>query len=77
MSKPTSVSPIPRRGHLAPANGAEFVKSLSATQRAYFRRRESERQARLQAALRDLARGLGVVNALNGHAVNALAHTAP
>lgn len=49
-------------------NDGDFLRSLTPRQRAYFVRRESARQARLQSTLRDLSRGLGTVSELNGEA---------
>ncbi len=46
----------------------QFVASLDRRQKRYFLSRERERQAALQAALRDLSRGFGAVGALNGEA---------
>ncbi len=50
---------------------AEFVKTLTARQCAYFYQRESKRQAAFQSALRDLSHGLGIVNTLNNQALAA------
>jgi hypothetical protein len=49
-------------------NDAQFLASLGRAQKRYFLARERERQALLQAALRDLSRGFGAVGALNGEA---------
>lgn len=48
---------------------AEFVKTLTPRQREYFLSRELSIQQRLQAALRELSRGFGTVNALSGEAL--------
>ena len=47
---------------------AQFLASLDRAQGRYFLSRERERQALLQASLRDLSRGLGAVGELNGEA---------
>jgi hypothetical protein len=48
---------------------AQFLASLDRAQKRYFLMRERERQALLQASLRDLSRGLGVVGALHGESL--------
>ncbi|MFT3898050.1 MAG: hypothetical protein QM719_10225 [Thermomonas sp.] len=53
-------------------NDARFLAGLDPEQRRYFLARESAKRDLLQAALRDLARGIGVVSALNGEAQSLL-----
>lgn len=76
MSKPISYMHVSQSNQRTPDNDAQFIQTLSERQRAYFLSRESERQTQLQDALRHLARGLSIVNDLNGHAVHAIARTA-
>lgn len=76
MSKPTLHARAPRKNDLLPSSDAEFIQTLSERQRAYFLRRESERQAQLQEALRCLARSLSAINDLNGRVVHVIARTA-
>jgi len=45
---------------------AAFFRSLNPRQRAWFLQRESDLTARLQASLRDLAKGMSEVSAING-----------
>ena len=46
----------------------QFIASLDHAQKRYFLAREKERQELLQASVRDLSRGLGVIGVLNGEA---------
>lgn len=48
-----------------------FVRSLNPAQRDYFHLREEQGRERLQAALRALGRGLGIVGQLQGGATAA------
>lgn len=75
MSKPTLYARAPRKNDLQPSSDMEFIRMLSERQRAYFLRRESERQAHLQEALRSLTRGLSAINDLNDHVLHAIART--
>lgn len=47
-----------------------FVGSLTPRQRRYFLLRETQIQTRLQSGMRDLARGLSEVSALNAEALS-------
>lgn len=47
---------------------AEFLRSLTPRQSAYFLQRETARHVRLQSALRDLSHGLSTVSELSGEA---------
>ena len=50
---------------------AQFLASLDRAQKRHFLMREATRRAALQAALADLARGLGAIGSLHGEALSA------
>ena len=62
-----------RRDSHAFETDAEFLHSLTKRQREYFIRRETTVQERLQAALRDVSRGLGVISGLKERLIKSLA----
>ena len=49
---------------------AQFLASLDRAQKRHFLLREAARQAALQAALADLARGLSAIGSLHGEALS-------